>query len=71
MKICFRVQTAISFGVEDTLTKKESYECDSCGAIDSEYPFQNISQCGICGKDFCIYCSEEHAKDETGLTWKK
>lgn len=57
--------------MNNSLTKKESYECDSCGSIDSEYPFQNISQCGICGKDFCVYCSEEHAKDETGLKWNE
>ena len=49
------------------------YRCDECGYTDEQQD-QNmateIHHCGVCDKDFCEHCAEEHAKDETGLLWR-
>jgi hypothetical protein len=50
------------------MTEVKSYECDSCGSIHSGES-DEIKQCGICNQDYCEYCAEDHAKDETGLIW--
>ena len=57
------------------MTKINAVECDDCGAMQTENDIPNpnvlIYKCGICDKDYCSYCAEEHAKDETGLRWEE
>ena len=56
------------------MTKVEVYECDECGCKMDEDDFRkadvDMKQCMICNKDYCWLCAEEHAKVETGLSWR-
>jgi len=57
------------------MTKINVVECDGCGAIQTENDMPNpdvlIYECVVCDKHYCSDCSEEHAKDETGLVWEE
>ena len=49
-------------------------QCDNCESLVDEDVVRTtdttIAKCAICDKHYCNYCAEEHARDETGLSWK-
>ena len=56
------------------MTEVVSWKCDGCNTLVDEDVVMttgtSIAQCAICNEHYCNYCAEEHAKDETGLSWK-
>lgn len=56
------------------MTEVISLKCDGCESLVDEDVVRTtdttIAQCAICNEHYCNYCAEEHAKDETGLSWK-
>lgn len=49
------------------MTKREAWECDNCGGIDTTENGEHIKICYVCNQDFCEDCQDEHAKDECGF----
>jgi hypothetical protein len=56
------------------MTEVISTKCDGCNVlVDEEVVMTtgtSIAHCYVCDKDYCNYCAETHAQEETGLYWK-